>query len=113
MNRNLCKDTNCSSKKDSRYKNTTIAEMKKFYAIQMAMENTYGNEYTNLESHVKGLKAKFTNWPRGLGLDRIRAIRAAIVLNKNELQAISNFLHKNFVDQIDINSVNFIFSSLT
>ena len=75
----------------------------------MAMENTYRNSTTNIEGHIKVLKQEFKNWPRGLGLDRIRALRAALLLSTNELQTISNILHKNFVEQIEPESVAIFF----
>lgn len=71
----------------------------------MALENTWGNSNKKLEVHIKQMKEKFNGWPKGLGLDRIRAIRAALVVSIDELQAISNILHKNFVSQIDPTSV--------
>ena len=49
----------------------------------MAMENTYGNSTTNIAGHMKVLKQEFKIWPRGLGLDRIRALRAALLLSTN------------------------------
>lgn len=105
VNRNLARGRNCDVKRDSRYKDTTISEIKKFYAIQMALENSWGNSNRNLRNHIGTLKQKYSNWPRGFGVDRIRALRGAMILSIDELQDISNRLHKKFVDNIEPTTV--------
>lgn len=110
VNRNFARNTNQSNVRDRRKRPTNPVEMNKFYAVQMLIENTYGNSTRNMRSHFKTLKDKYKNqWPRGMGVDRFTSIRANLILTREELQLLCQLLHRNFCEWVEPNSVSFIY----
>jgi len=64
----------------------------------MALENTYGNDKTNLVNHFQEIKQQFSF---KMGIDRFKAIRHCFAPNKEEILNICQILNENFLSQIE------------
>jgi len=87
VNRRLAKNRVCT-KLDWRRRDTNREELKVFYALQMTIENSYGNDKTYLCAHFTEVIAKVGK-VRGLGCDRFRALLAAFAPTDTELMQIA------------------------
>jgi hypothetical protein len=86
---------------DSRRRDATIAEMKGWYAIQIAIENTWGNDTKMLEKHLSVVKEKY-GAIAGLGGDRFRIISAACVPTADELKRLAELLEDAAKKQLEV-----------
>jgi len=86
---------------DSRRRDATIAEMKGWYAIQIAIENTWGNDTKMLEKHLSVVKEKY-GAIAGLGGDRFRIITAACVPTADELKRLAELLEDAAKKQLEV-----------
>lgn len=89
VNRNLAQGTSVSQLKDSRRKDTSPRELLKFYAIQMAMENTYGNSTSDIQKHFAALKCQYGRSFPNMGIDRFLALLSAFAPSVEELDQIA------------------------
>ena len=48
-----------TGKSDSRYRETNKQELIRWYTLHMLIENTYGNEHTNIRKHHTYIKPAF------------------------------------------------------
>jgi hypothetical protein len=56
---------------------TTAKEMRKWYAVLMALENTWGNRSGSLRNHLKSIKEDLCDvWPHGMGQSRWLFLRS-------------------------------------
>jgi len=98
VNRNLVAGrSECT---DTRRRDTNCNEMKGWYALQMAMENTWGNATRLMRDHFAVVKKEYGAVP-GLGGDRFRFISAACNPTPDELQRISELLENAAKRQLE------------
>jgi hypothetical protein len=76
---------------DSRRRDTTNTEMKCWYALQIAIENTWGNDTRSLRSHFAAVKEEY-GAVHGLGEDRFQFISAACCPTGAELKLLAEIL---------------------
>ena len=81
--------------KDTRRKNTNNDELKQFYGIFMAIENTYGNSVRSLRKHFKAVTQQYGRIPK-LGYDRFSALLSAFSPSVDDIKAICDLLHGHF-----------------
>lgn len=101
INRNISQSSGEGQKRQGRI--SSLPEVKKFYAIQVAIENTYGNDCRSLRKHHQVIKSKYASFPTGLGVARFELLRSCLNPTKEELVEICNkisFNSKGLVDYV-------------
>lgn len=93
-NRNLAR----RDPRDTRYRTTTPEELRKWYGLQIGLENTWGNCSTDLKEHFAHVKALLHS--SGLGYDRFRMISNCICPTVDELVRICQMLQDTFQGQV-------------
>jgi hypothetical protein len=76
---------------NSRYRQTTIHELWGLYAHWMEVESTHGNHTRRLRNHLK-LVWTYIEQQRGLGMDRIQILIAALVPSRTVILRICRLL---------------------
>lgn len=104
VNRNLSINTSISIKKDSRKKMTNLHELRRFYAIQMCLENSFGNNTRNLRDHFKLVKEEHSG-EIGMGFDRFSILRRNLTPSELEITEIISIVSKNSKSLISATSV--------
>lgn len=90
INRNIVIDRSeeCS---DTQRRDTTCDEVRHWYAMQMALENTYGNSNKSLPAHIKAVKQHYGRVPR-LGVGRFQILSAACCPTVKDLKKLAALL---------------------
>jgi hypothetical protein len=106
VNRNLAQGDTSDTVRDMRRKDTTPGELLRFYGIQMAIENTYGNNTKSLRSHFAALKRDLgALFPR-MGIDRFSTLMSAFAPSSEELKQISQLLSERFMAHVSDGTVS-------
>ncbi len=79
---------------------TTVDELKKFYGLNMLMENTYEDDIKNIRKHFAKIHKDYGHVPK-MGVDRFQALLHCFAPSPAKLRDICVLLHKNFADNIE------------
>ena len=93
INRNLVRTTNQSTKR--RPRQTTNKEVKQFYAVEMKMENSYGNDTRNIKKHFQKVKSDCPYYPNGLGATRFLLLKRNLIPTSEEIKTSLRYLEGN------------------
>lgn len=81
-------------------RDTTVEELKKFYGLNMLMENTYANNTKDIRKHFAKIKSDYGRVPK-IGVDRFQSILHCLAPSPVALREICCKLHRNFADNIE------------
>lgn len=96
VNRNLAENNTSNTPQDSRRRDTNMGELLRFYGIQMAMENTYGNNTKRQRQHFAQLKRDLGPLFPQMGIDRYSALMSAFTPTPEELKEIADMISARF-----------------
>jgi hypothetical protein len=106
VNRNLAAGDTVDRKRDPRRRDTSAGELLRFYGIQMAIENTYGNNSHSMREHFASLKKDMGHWFPQMGIDRFQALMSAFAPSPEELKQISCLLRERFMSHVKTGTVS-------
>lgn len=92
INRNIVRNINQGTKRRPRL--TTIREVKQFYAVEMKMENSYGNDTRDIKKHFIKVKNNSLHYPNGLGATRFLCLKRNLVPTSAEIHQLCDILRE-------------------
>jgi hypothetical protein len=90
---------------EKKFPQFSVSSLVRWYAIVMAIENTYGNQYTLLVTHFLAIKSNFEAKGisvGGLGYQHFVLILNALIPTKEEFKTICLFVSKAATSQISL-----------